>query len=112
MIILIVVNWLKVIYEIGHQKVIVLLVYIEFGGDGCYKSCPKQIWTGGPLNSGNAKKERVFSSGIPSLTYRTSSSSESEVNIFGIFDPKLKAPLHLHISKAHVSQEMVGHETG
>ena len=54
MIILIVVNWLKVIYEIGHQKIIVLLVYIEFGG---------------PLNSGNAKKERVFSSGIPSLTY-------------------------------------------
>ena len=97
MIILIVVNWLKVIYEIGHQKIIVLLVYIEFGG---------------PLNSGNAKKERVFSSGIPSLTYRTSSSSESEVNIFGIFDPKLKAPLHLLISKAHVSQEMVGHETG
>ena len=112
MIILIVVNWLKVIYEVGHQKIIVLLVYIEFGGDCCYKSCPKQIGTGGPLNSGNAKKKRVFSSGIPSLTYRTSSSSESEVNIFEIFDPKLKAPLHLLISKAHVSQEMVGHETG
>ena len=76
------------------------------------KAAQNRFWTGGPLNSGNAKKERVFSSGNPSLTYRTSPSSESEVNIFGIFDPKLKAPLHLLISKAHVSQEMVGHETG
>ena len=64
MIILIVVNRLKVIYDIGHQKVIVLLVYIKFGGDSCYKSCPKQIGTGGPLNSGNAKKKGCFPLGF------------------------------------------------
>ena len=58
MIILIVVNWLMVIYEIGHQKIIVLLVYIEFGGDSCYKSCPKQILDWGAPQFGQCQKKK------------------------------------------------------
>ena len=59
MIILIEVNWLKVIYEIGHQKIIVLLVYFEFGG-AVTKAAQNRFGLGGPSIRAMPKKKGVF----------------------------------------------------